>query len=202
MEKITTVECQLTKLLPELRNLISGHLQSGEAILFSCQTLHQGSPFIGEPNAYGQIITERRIVQAIHNKFLDIALAPSDLIFNSGVASGIRDMMKTHGSGNFAGSMLLSDIVSLETSTLRMRCCGIKTSGLGGTELQFIFASNEIHQKFLATLQKAMENAKVVASHAGVSTEKRLEKLAQLYKNGLISETEYQSKRKEILNQI
>jgi hypothetical protein len=198
MEKITTVECQLNEFLPELQSLISGHFQSGEAILFSCQTLHQGSPFIKEPNAYGQIITERRVALAVHNKFIDIAYAPSDFISNAGYASGI----KQQGNGNFAGSILLSDIVSLETNSIRMNCSRVKTTGLGGNDLQFVFASNEIHQNFLNILQKAMDNAKTAISHSGINIEKRLEELTRLYKNGLISEIEYESKRKEILNQL
>lgn len=202
MEKVTTVECQPTEFYPGIHSLVSGHLQSGEAILFSCQTAHQDSPFISETNVYGQIITERRVIQAIRNKFLNIEIAPSDFISNLGARDGIRNMMKRYGNGNLAGSILLGDIAGLETSNYRLGCYGLKISGMGGTDLKLVFASNEVFQKFLAVLQKAREDAKVNTSHDRANIGKRLEELTQLYKDGLITEVEYQSKRKEILNQF
>jgi uncharacterized membrane protein len=116
--------------------------------------------------------------------------------------SGIKQIMKDFGDGSFAGSMLLGDIVGFETRTLRLQCSVITVTGLGGTNLEFYFASNVIQQKFLNMLQTSIQKAKVVSSRDDVSTEKRLEQLSQLYKNGLINEDEYQNKRKDILNQL
>lgn len=176
--------CSLQDLRPDFEEAVQRYISVGEPILACFETTgttaDSSSIFFSQTPVYGaQIISRKQLAVGWFSK-----------------------------QSNFMESIQLSDIVSVteeqyRRDSVRINCVIVR--GSGATVIQCVFANPQMSQDFAHILQKAIDNEKTVSKSQRLSLasiEERMETLTRLYKNGLISDEEFQKKRTELLNQL
>lgn len=182
-----TRECSIEDLQPEVASAIRQHISGNDKILFCYETRHGvglGSQltdllfFDFSPSSEAQVITQNQVIHA--NKW---------------------------AKREANSSIRLVDISSIsETKSSDGYCRIIIRSRGGGEDVHAGFASEQVARKFANTLREVIKQAESVFSTTPTQSpgtpKERLRALAQLHKEGLLSDLEFQQKRQEILSQL
>lgn len=170
-----TRECSLDELRPELGKVAKEQLSSNEEVLICYESKVRVTLFGLMPTTsfHALIATGHKIIKV------------------SGYDTGV----------NKVESMCLSDVVSVGEDIYAGEFSA-RMLGYGGSAIAFPFESREPARKFTNLLRRAIGESKATAPQQNKSASDRLRELAQLHKDGLISEDEFQQKRKEILDQL
>ncbi len=138
----------------------------------ACCEANADELFQGKPSL-AYVITQRQIIEAW----------------------SFRDTIHNYGS-----SMFLSDVVTIDEREGRGKdVVQVTLSGHGDTH-KILYL--ERGHKFISALRAAIGQAKTTASQMQISAGNRLQELTQLRNERLISDAEFEQKRKEILNQL
>lgn len=182
-KKIETRECSLAELKPEFAEILKGHLPSDEQPLICCETRWE-TDFSPKKTIFSVgIITQHWIVDA------DLSLHKSFLGY-----TGEADTSAT--------SMFLAEIVGISEGDWAEMGFEVKARGHGDNYVGCIFEARQVSIKFASILREAVEQAKAATLQTQKSPSDRLRELQKLYDDKLISDTEFQQKRKEILGQL
>jgi hypothetical protein len=170
---VKTIECSLAELQAELYGVVKDQLSNDEEVLI-CYANQARISFFG--------------------------LAPTKHL-EALVVTGRKVIKVTYyDTGvNYVESMYLSDIVSIQEGfDSTYNAVAATVLGHGSSKIELHFESQEIARKFTNVLRRAIDRARQETKGAA----DRLRELAQLQKEGLISEDELQQKRKEIIEQL
>jgi len=173
-----TRECSLQELRSDLARVIQTQLSDEEQILVCYET----TGTIGDTS----LIFERQL--PVYSAQI---ISTKQLIHGSSYLGSI---------GNT--SIQLKDIVSVGEEHYN-NGYWVHTRGPGDIHIACEFASLQASQNFVRILKDAIKQEKNVSVKAPPEKiEERLQTLTRLYKNGLINESEFQQKRKELLDQL
>jgi hypothetical protein len=174
--------CSLQDLRPDFAKVVQKHISVDEEIIACYETT-------GTKSNNGVIFETQTPVysaQIISRKQLILGWSSND--------------------GYSVKSIQLRDIVSIsEGGSGGVYGYWVTASAQGEIHLGCAFANPQMSQDFAQILKQAIEQEKTASESKGLSLasiEERIETLTRLHKNGLISDLEFQEKRKELLNQI
>ena len=198
--RLDTEVCSIADLPPNIRSKVENQILPNESILYCYKTKLQGKI----KNLWGQIITNEKIVIASENAL------PLDAINWSGAfLSERRRIWRIHG-GFFepVSSMNLENIETVNVEKMNRKDWHKITVKSTSADLIFAFSSNDTSMQFSQNLHKAIKD-KMNLSDTDQFDEvnepeiaNKLKTLMDLFRRDLISQEEYESKRKEILDEI
>jgi len=199
MEKYQTRECSIEELDPKLRKITKPYISYGEKILLCIERIPAKdtrsainkffSSELPDDSHSASILTDRKIITAYISPFLR------------------RDHV---------GTINLDDISSITEEFSSSEgyyrddydsSCKVTANITNGrpTGVGSFYGTHKVKmaRKFAGAIRQEIQKAKASStSENSKSVEERLRALTNLYKEGLISEVEFQQKRKEILGQL
>jgi hypothetical protein len=179
-----TRECLIADLRPEFTPLLQAHLPNNENPIVCYEAVYDRNDYPPKCTFYKAcIITAYRLIDA-------------SVGFEKGFLGGYNG--KSHAS---ATSALLQDIVSVNEEKGYERW-NVFVNGQGNTRLFMVFDSQVSALKFIDILNRAIDEARKPKIPSQPSPADRLRELQNLYNERLISDAEYQQKRREILGQL
>ena len=167
------MECSLAQLRPELNQQITTQLHGDENLLACCET-SQVEFQSGKPS-YAYVVTPRQIIQAWTSP-------------------------KQRKTGAYA--IFLSDITDVGEYTDRKTGSGVWVRARADSNMRLYFETPQGANKFATTLRAAIDQAPAAAPQTPTNPADRLRQLTQLHQEGLVTDAEFQQKRKEILDQL
>lgn len=179
MAKPETCECSIKELEPELHNVVKPYISEGERVLLCIETGSRFGIILSTYHYDASILTNKKIIVASASS----RSVPSVTTIDLADISSISQHLDAHHA-NF----VVADIV---------------VHVIGGEPTHLTFRSLDAAQKFERILREIVEQLKTQTSlKSPKMVEERLRALTNLYKEGLVSESEFQQKRKEILGQL
>jgi hypothetical protein len=179
-----TRECSVANLGAESVEALKAHLPSDENPLACFETQIEREGDYKATEFYIGLITPRRLVGVtVH--------LPKGFF---GGYTGKNDIR--------AASMSLRDIVQIREGTWGNDGYYIDVVGHGDTTIRMLFNTRQFLLKYTGKLNEVIEQARSITSQSQISPADRLRELQNLYNERLISDAEYQQKRREILGQL
>lgn len=179
-----TRKCSIRELHPELQTVLNSYLDNNEEILLCFETKRRERLLIipMEDSVTAQIITEKRIVTIMYSHLKLAGRPPSDRIVGP-------------------DSLHLSNIVQCQAHWSEGLDIGVKAVG-HGAEMFLYFESVGNQREWIATLESAMEKERTRRAEPNSRIVASLRDLAQLHKEGLINDEEFEMKRKQLLDEL
>lgn len=177
---IKTRECSVRDLRRKVAAGIRQYLSSNDRILICCETIFKEGIGLGVPRGLcAYVVTQNCLISSNYWRKTEYLTG--------------------------ADSMLLVDIISVQEKSDKFGY-SVTAHRHGSAAIVCSFGSQQASRKFASILREAIEKAKTAHVAAPLdspgSVEERLRTLTQLHRDGLVSDTEFQQKRKEILGQL
>lgn len=167
-----TRECLPAQLRPELNQQITAQLHGEQNLLACCETSEVEFQ-AGKPS-YAYVITPRQIIQAWTNP-------------------------KLRKTGAY--SIFLGDMISVGDGRDRKAGFAVWMRTREDVSMRLYFETEQVARKFASTLRTAIDQAKA-PTPPPASPADRLRELTRLRQEGLVTEPEFEQKRKEILGEL
>jgi hypothetical protein len=171
-----TKECSIGELQSKLQKTVKQFLDGDEKVLLCLQTIYSlGLGLFGSVRS-AHVITERKLIKVDLSEY-------------------------SHNE-----SMQLADIQSVQESSDGLGTYRTSALGHGGVAVHCDFRSRQASEKFARTLREAIEHVNTlrhsIPTQHPADVEERFRLLTKLHKDNLVSEDEFQKKRKEILGEL
>lgn len=193
-------ECLIQQMDSELQALLSRNVSSAEDILFSGET--QVKRHSGLSNNCAQIVTNRQLILAQTNHYVDLNYLRGSEWRLWAAHSAIKELGTRYGYSDVR-TLFLQEISSIQDfPTSITNCFLIRILGRTDKGMDFLFGSPDISARFLEIIRIATISPDTPSSDNSSINLQRLRELASLHKEGIISDQEYEKKRKEILEKL
>jgi hypothetical protein len=198
MGRYQTKECSIKELNPKLRKIIKPYISDGEKILLCFETESKEDTRSTLSKVFDQFQGNKSFWEWVGPNTSSVLILTNRKVINASIGG--------YTSIDGRVTTINLDDISNVTEGTQYDYCQVTANVTNGIPANASFIGErkvEMSRKFSDAIRQEIQKIKTSStSENSKGVEERLRALTNLYKEGLISEAEFQQKRKEIIGQL